>query len=80
LRLATIHTVMRAKLGIAADNHGNEAALRAVLNNAQRLYVNQWQAPGDLILIGPRPAEVLEPFCKDCPASACSPATPIATS
>ena len=48
------------KLGIVADIHGNEVALRAVLKDAERVGVARWWALGDLVLFGPRPAEVLE--------------------
>jgi predicted phosphodiesterase len=48
------------RLGIIADIHGNDVALRAVLKDAERLEVDRWWALGDLVLFGPRPAEVLE--------------------
>jgi predicted phosphodiesterase len=48
------------RLGIVADIHGNDVALRAVLNDADRLDVDRWWALGDLVLFGPRPVEVLE--------------------
>jgi predicted phosphodiesterase len=49
------------RLGIIADIHGNDVALRAVLEDADRLGgVDRWWALGDLVLFGPRPAEVLE--------------------
>ena len=48
------------KLGVIADIHGNEVALRAVLGDAARCHVDQWWVLGDLVLFGPRPAEVLE--------------------
>jgi predicted phosphodiesterase len=48
------------RLGIIADIHGNDVALRAVLKDADRLDVDRWWALGDLVLFGPRPAEVLE--------------------
>jgi predicted phosphodiesterase len=51
---------MYMKLGIVADIHGNDVALRAVLNDADRFDVDRWWALGDLVLFGPRPAEVLE--------------------
>src|SRR6185312_9517107 len=38
----------------------NDVALRAVLEDAARLAVDRWWALGDLVLFGPRPAEVLE--------------------
>jgi putative phosphoesterase len=48
------------RLGVIADIHGNEVALRAVLKDAERSEVDRWWALGDLALFGPRPAEVLE--------------------
>jgi putative phosphoesterase len=48
------------KLGIIADIHGNDVALRAVLKDAERLGVARWWALGDLVLFCPRPAEVLQ--------------------
>ena len=48
------------KLGVVADIHGNDTALRAVLKDASGLGVDRWWALGDLVLFGPRPAEVLE--------------------
>ncbi|MBV9095425.1 MAG: metallophosphoesterase family protein [Streptosporangiaceae bacterium] len=48
------------RLGIIADIHGNEVALRAILQDADRLEVDRWWALGDLVLFGPRPAEALE--------------------
>lgn len=48
------------RLGIIADIHGNDVALRAVLNDAAHLAVDRWWVLGDLVLFGPRPAEVLE--------------------
>lgn len=48
------------KLGVVADIHGNDAALRAVLADADRFGVDRWWALGDLVLFGPRPVEVLE--------------------
>jgi predicted phosphodiesterase len=48
------------RLGIIADIHGNDVALRAVLKDAARWDVDRWWALGDLVLFGPRPAEVLE--------------------
>jgi hypothetical protein len=47
------------RLGVIADTHGNEPALRAVLDDAARHHVDRWWVLGDLILFGPRPAEVL---------------------
>ena len=43
-----------------ADIHGNDVALRAVLADADQFGVERWCALGDLVLFGPRPAEVLE--------------------
>jgi putative phosphoesterase len=51
---------VRVKLGIVADIHGNDVALRAVLKDADRFGVDCWWALGDLALFGPRPVEVLE--------------------
>jgi putative phosphoesterase len=51
---------VRVRLGIVADIHGNDVALREVLKDSARLGVDQWWALGDLVLFGPRPAEVLE--------------------
>lgn len=48
------------RLGVIADIHGNDVALRAVLEDAERLHVDRWWALGDLVLFGPRPVEVLE--------------------
>jgi predicted phosphodiesterase len=48
------------KLGVVADIHGNDEALRAVLADAAGFGVDRWWALGDLVLFGPRPAEVLE--------------------
>jgi predicted phosphodiesterase len=47
------------RLGVIADIHGNELALRAVLDDAARCGVDRWWVLGDLVLLGPRPAEVL---------------------
>jgi predicted phosphodiesterase len=48
------------KLGVVADIHGNDEALRAVLADAAPFRVDRWWALGDLVLFGPRPVEVLE--------------------
>lgn len=48
------------RLGIVADIHGNDVALRAVLKDAESFGVDRWWALGDLVLFGPRPVEVLE--------------------
>jgi predicted phosphodiesterase len=47
-------------MGFLADIHGNDVALRAVLKEAATQQVDQWWALGDLVLFGPRPAEVLD--------------------
>src|ERR1700735_1701857 len=47
------------RLGIMADIHGNDVALRAVLDDAATCQVGRWWVLGDLVLFGPRPAEVL---------------------
>lgn len=46
------------RIGIVADVHGNEVALRAVLEDASGLGIDRWWALGDLVLFGPRPVEV----------------------
>ena len=48
------------RLGVLADIHGNEVALRAVLDDAAACGIDRWWALGDLVLFGSRPAEVLE--------------------
>jgi len=48
------------KLGVIADVHGNDLALRAVLDDAARYHVDHWWVLGDLVLFGPRPAEALD--------------------
>jgi predicted phosphodiesterase len=48
------------RLGIMADVHGNDVAVRAVLADAAGCRVDRWWVLGDLVLSGPRPAEVLE--------------------
>jgi putative phosphoesterase len=48
------------RLGVIADIHGNDVALRSVLEDAGRFGVERWWALGDLVLFGPRPVEVLE--------------------
>lgn len=55
-----MHRLERMRLGVIADIHGNDEALRAVLKDADRVGVDRWWALGDLVLFGPRPAEVLE--------------------
>ncbi len=47
------------KLGVIADVHGNDVALRAVLDDAAGYHVDRWWVLGDLVLFGPRPAEAL---------------------
>jgi predicted phosphodiesterase len=47
------------RLGVIADVHGNEVALRAVLDDAAGCRVDRWWVLGDLVLFGPRPAETL---------------------
>jgi hypothetical protein len=46
-------------LGVVADIHGNATALDAVVADAEGLDIECWWALGDLVLFGPRPAEVL---------------------
>jgi predicted phosphodiesterase len=47
------------RLGVVADVHGNEVALRAVLDDAAGCRIDRWWVLGDLVLFGPRPAETL---------------------
>jgi predicted phosphodiesterase len=47
------------RLGVISDVHGNEVALRAVLDDAAGCRVDRWWVLGDLVLFGPRPAETL---------------------
>jgi predicted phosphodiesterase len=55
------------RMGLLADIHGNDVALRAVLQDAARQEIDRWWALGDLVLFGPRPVEVLE-LLQDLPA------------
>ena len=55
-----IYRLVHMRLGVVADIHGNDVALHAVLRDAVRREVDHWWALGDLVLFGPRPAEVLE--------------------
>jgi predicted phosphodiesterase len=48
------------RLGVISDIHGNDVALRAVLDDAARCRVDRWWVLGDLVLSGPRPAEALQ--------------------
>jgi predicted phosphodiesterase len=52
--------LVRMRLGVIADIHGNEVALRAILKDAEQFSVDRWWALGDLVLFGPRPVEVLD--------------------
>lgn len=52
--------LIRMRLGVIADIHGNEVALRAILEDAEQMAVDRWWALGDLVLFGPRPVEVLD--------------------
>jgi predicted phosphodiesterase len=54
------HTLAIVRLGVIADIHGNSVALGAVLADAEGFAVDCWWALGDLVLFGPRPAEVLQ--------------------
>ena len=47
------------RLGVIADVHGDEVALRAVLDDAAGCRIDRWWVLGDLVLFGPRPAETL---------------------
>ena len=48
------------RLGIVSDVHGNAVALDAVLAEARGAGIDRWLVLGDLVLFGPRPAEVLD--------------------
>ncbi|MGQ0432262.1 MAG: metallophosphoesterase family protein [Microthrixaceae bacterium] len=48
------------RLGLISDIHGVASALRAVLDDGERVGVDRWWALGDLVLFGPHPVEVLE--------------------
>jgi predicted phosphodiesterase len=48
------------RLGVLSDVHGNKLALDAVLADGRSVGVEQWWALGDLVLMGPRPVEVVE--------------------
>ena len=48
------------RLGIISDIHGVDLALRAVLDEGERLGVERWWALGDLVLFGPHPVEVMQ--------------------
>lgn len=48
------------RLGVISDIHGVDSALSAVLDEGDRLGVDEWWALGDLVLFGPHPVEVLE--------------------
>ena len=65
------------RLGVIADVHGNDVALRAVLDDAARYHVDRWWVLGDLVLFGPRPVtarscgpsgsgSVRKPGCPSC--------------
>ena len=43
------------KLGIVADIHGNDVALRAVLKDAEGFGVDRWWALGDHVSFRPAP-------------------------
>jgi predicted phosphodiesterase len=40
------------RLGVMADVHGNDVALRAVLDDAASCHVDRWWVLGDLVLFG----------------------------
>jgi predicted phosphodiesterase len=54
------------KLGVVADIHGNAAALDAVLTDGAEQGVERWWTLGDLVLLGPRPVEVVERRSSGC--------------
>jgi hypothetical protein len=41
------------RLGVIADIHGNELALRGILEDAAQCAVDRWWVLGDLVLFGP---------------------------
>jgi predicted phosphodiesterase len=45
---------------VIADIHGNEPALRGILEDAAQCAVDRWWVLGDVVLFDPRPAEALE--------------------
>lgn len=47
-------------VAILADIHGNASALRAVLNDLRRHYIDEIIFAGDLVMNGPRPQETLQ--------------------
>lgn len=47
------------RVALISDLHGNEAALRAVLSDAERRGADQIYCLGDVCTLGPRPREVL---------------------
>ena len=49
----------RVRIALISDLHGNEAALRTVLNDADELGVDRVVCLGDVATLGPRPREVL---------------------
>ena len=57
------------KIGILADIHGNIFALNEVLKDARKEDINQFIILGDILMVGPAPAEVfkiikgLKPIC-----------------
>ncbi len=60
LTLLSLARLAGVRLGVIADIHGNELALRSVLEDPASRRVDLWWVLGDLVLFGPRPAEVLE--------------------
>src|SRR5688572_18531087 len=51
---------MKVRVALISDLHGNEVALRAVLDHARRAGVDQIVCLGDVATLGPRPHFVLE--------------------
>jgi len=64
---ATFHPVMAAhRVALISDVHGNELALRRVLEEIQRAGVDQIACLGDVASLGPRPRAVLELVRQEC--------------
>lgn len=48
------------RLALISDTHGNEVALKAVLDGIQRTGADQIVCPGDVATLGPKPGAILE--------------------
>jgi predicted phosphodiesterase len=49
-----------ASIGIISDLHGNDIALRAVIDDGEATGIDRWIVLGDMVAMGPRPSEVLD--------------------